>query len=188
MLWGASRHRRKPHRRVLRSRSTATIKKQKSECSDDPKMNFPAALLTSGDANMTPLRPWLKFKFLGGKMVFCSTKFCSTLLHDCIRHLSHCGNKSWQKPLKEGNLAHSSKEHSLPWREDMVAGSDWSHCVYCQETEKDGRWGSTHFLLCIQLGSPACGMVPPPCGRHHVNYPNLVAPLQTCPQICFHVS
>lgn len=86
-----------------------------------------------------PTEAWLKFKFLGEKMVFCSTKFCSTLLHDCIRHLSRCGNKSWQKPLKEGKiyLAHSSKERSLPRREDMVAGSDY--CVYCQETEKDGR-------------------------------------------------
>lgn len=126
----------------------------------------------------------------GEKMVFYSTKFCSTLLHHCIRHLSHCGNKSWQKSLKEGRiyLAHSSKERSLPWGEDMVAEEEWSHCVYCQETEKNGGWCSTHFLLCIQLGSPACGMVPPTCGRHHLKYPNLVAPLQTYPQVCLHVS
>lgn len=175
---------------VLRSQSTATIKKQRSKCSDDPNLSFPATLLTSEDTNMTSLRPDWSFKFLREKMVFCSTKFCSTLLHHCIRHLSHCGNKYWQKSLKEGRiyLAHSSKERSLPWGEDMVAEEEWSHCVYCQETDKDGGWCSTHFLLCIQLGFPACGMVPPTCGRHHFKYPNLVAPLQTYPQVCLHVS
>lgn len=50
--------------------------------------------------------------------------------------------------LREGGffLAHIW-EHILSWMEDVVSGlwCRWSHCICCQEVERDGSWSLVPF-------------------------------------------